>query len=146
MRNGQIDLGSLPVGCRMEPDTVHLQFTGDLQDLEVRLGRRLAPGQETNQSLGSVTLIQDGFAFMNVLNPLRLKSKAELGVIDVDLSTLTVYTPEDQTVIVTEFPRDDTLDPVDSKLVDKAVFEVDLIPSLITPQYHLRICLRWLQG
>lgn len=54
MRNGQVDLGSLPVGRRMETDAVHLQFTGDLQDLEVRLGRRLTPGQETNQSLGSV--------------------------------------------------------------------------------------------
>lgn len=54
MRNGQVDLGSLPVGRRMETDAVQLQFTGDLQDLEVRLGRRLAPGQDTNQSLGSV--------------------------------------------------------------------------------------------
>lgn len=57
MRNGQVDLGSLPVGCRMKPDAVHLQFASDLQDLEVRLGRRMAPGQETNQSLGSVTPI-----------------------------------------------------------------------------------------
>lgn len=35
MRNSQVDLGSLPVGCRMETDSVHLQFAGDLQDLEV---------------------------------------------------------------------------------------------------------------
>lgn len=54
MRNSQVDLGSLPIGGRVETDAVHLQFTGDLQDLEVRLSRRLAPGQENGQSLGSV--------------------------------------------------------------------------------------------
>lgn len=33
--NSQVDLGSLSVGCRMKTDAVHLQFAGDLQDLEV---------------------------------------------------------------------------------------------------------------
>lgn len=51
MRNGQVDLGSFTVGRRMEADAVHLQLTSNLQDLEVRLGRRLAPGQGKKKTI-----------------------------------------------------------------------------------------------
>lgn len=33
--HGQIDLRSLAIGCWVEADAVHLQFTGDLQNLKV---------------------------------------------------------------------------------------------------------------
>lgn len=41
--NRQADLGPLPVGSLVKPDAVHLQLAGDVQHLEVGLGRRLAP-------------------------------------------------------------------------------------------------------
>lgn len=46
MSHSQVDLGSLPVGCRVEADAVHLQFAGDLQDLVIGLGWSLAPGAD----------------------------------------------------------------------------------------------------
>lgn len=35
MSNSQINFGAFPVSGWVEADTVHLQFTGNLQDLEV---------------------------------------------------------------------------------------------------------------
>lgn len=61
---------------------------------------------------------------MNVWNPLRFKSKAELGAMDcrfIYFNRLDCHTPEDKTTVVPEFPRGDTLDPVHSGLVELAV-------------------------
>lgn len=43
MSHGQIDLGAFPVGCWVEANSVQLQFTSNLQDLEIGFGGRLAP-------------------------------------------------------------------------------------------------------
>lgn len=35
MSDSQIDLGALSVSCWVEANSVHLQFTSNLQDLEI---------------------------------------------------------------------------------------------------------------
>lgn len=35
VRNSQVNFGAFPVGCWVEADAIHLQFTGDFKDLEV---------------------------------------------------------------------------------------------------------------
>ncbi len=35
VRNSQINFGALSVSCWVEADAVHLQFTGNLEDLKV---------------------------------------------------------------------------------------------------------------
>lgn len=47
--NGQVDLGAFPVGRWVEADAVHLQFTRNLQDLEIWFSGSLAAGVNKNK-------------------------------------------------------------------------------------------------
>ena len=46
MRDRQADPGALPVRGRVKSEAVHFQLPGDFKHLEIRLGRRLAPGTD----------------------------------------------------------------------------------------------------
>lgn len=48
MGNGQINFGAFSVSGWVEADTIHLQFTDNFQDLEIRFSWSLAPGKEND--------------------------------------------------------------------------------------------------
>ena len=47
--HGQVDLGTLPVRRRVEPDSVHLQLAGDFQNLEIGFRWSLSTGERESQ-------------------------------------------------------------------------------------------------